>query len=203
MSAGIYDLIPGLKEAAERYRSDQLKAFTCLEPDICGCIAVKPFTPRMFIELDAVESKVLSPSQGIRPEDLGVFLWRISENYERGETVARKQFIMSLAVMFDNQLFEELTEATFQYLERTWSNMPLFGDSGSSYDNASSWISHIVHSIAKNYGWTEDTILDTSFRRLWQYINRIKEDDNPKYKERCPEVMRMRAEWLNSQNTRN
>jgi hypothetical protein len=194
MTGNIYDLIPGLRETEEAFRDEQLEAFTGIEIPICG-IEVRPFTPRMFIELDGVENDLMRDVKGPRVEHLAMFLWRISQEFDRLNAGKRARFLCQ----FRRVEYGPAVLGVRDYLRRTYSAMPLIGGRG---ETVAVWPSVLVHLIAKEYGWTEDVILDTSFRRIWQYLNRIFESRDPKYRQACSESLRLRAEWLARVNER-
>lgn len=199
MAAGIDSQIPGLIEVREKYKRLQLEAFVGIEPKICGQIEVLPFTPRMFLELMIAGNRFVAGDDPIRAEDIGIFLWRISPLYVRGNCVIQEEFISLLTRIFSLYGTEEMSSVIIAYFNRAWDGVPQFKRGRHSI---SSWVSNLVHMIAKEYGWTEEYILDLPFRRLWQYVNRIMEDANPKYKERCQEADALKSRWLIEQNSK-
>ncbi len=195
MAADLYNLIPGLKEVESAYKVQQLEAFTGLEPAICGVILVNPFTPQMFVELDGCGNAFFGDElPGVA--DVAAFLWRISPVYKRGDNEARLIFFG----LINNLPYEQCAVELYQYLKRSWAGMPQGKSTARGQQSAGTWISRIVHILASKYGWSEEEILNKPFRRLWQYINRIIEEADEHYIERCPEAQRLRAEWLTEKN---
>jgi hypothetical protein len=194
MSGTLYELIPGLKEAEERYASAQLEAFVGIEPSICGVILVNPFTPQMYIELEGCGNAFFNDKE-ISPEDVAAFLWRISPQYKRDDKAGRLAFLALIGVLPGQGAVDEL----FEYKRRAWAAMP---KATGSLHSASmgSWVSTLVHAIASKYHWPEQEILNMPFRRLWQYLNRIKEEANDRYVEKCDEAESIKAEWLKNKN---
>lgn len=200
MSAGIYDIIPGLKEAQEEYKTTQIEAFAGIEPRICGMIEVLPFTPQMFVELDMCGNRFFVSDEGPDENDAAALLWRVSPLYARNAEEFRHGFTTGLTLVFLEVDAFDIIAGIQSYIARAWAGMPLFSSKSGGYgSDVSTWSSHIVHIIAKEYGWTEEYILNLPFRRLWQYANRIMEDINPKYKERCGRAMQIRQNWLLNQ----
>lgn len=193
MVAGLYDLIPGLREAEENYKREQAEAFAGVEPDICGVVSILPFTPQMFLELDGAGNAFFH-KKPINPEDIAVFLWRTSPIYQRAADDLRRFFVGSLATLDYQQSALEICE----YIRRSWSGRPSTGKL--STPSLGQWPSRIVHLFASEYGWSEEYILNLPFRRLWQYANRIKEERNNEYRETCPDAMALRSRWLQEQN---
>lgn len=195
--AGLESLIAGLAEAEARHQEAQLDAFLGIEPDICGLVHVKPFTPQMFIELSAAGNRFFTGEASVRVADVLQFLWRVSENFDRNDREKRAMFWQALSIVNAS----ELRDGVIDYILRAWAQMP-HGEAGRK-QSAGAWPSYIVHCIAGAYGWPEDQILNTPFRRLFQYIHRILESRDPEYRQRCPEAMKLRADWLTARNARN
>jgi hypothetical protein len=193
MATGLSDLILGLREAEDRYRRNNADAFAGIEPRICGMIDVAPFTPKMFIDLDGAENAFFGrPGTEIAEADVAVFLWRVSPYYTINDDAIRRLHIANSAIIPYDTAVTEVNE----YIKRAWSGMPVWPGSGSRETNLAQWPSRLVHLFGSEYGWLEDYTLNLPFRRLWQYANRILEEVNADFKERCPEAMRLRSEWL-------
>lgn len=202
MALSFDELAPKLHEARARYHASAVEAFAGVEPRLCG-VEVLPFTPRMFVELDGSGNRFLSGREEPRMEDVAAFLWRISPVYNRIDSAMRSDFIFALPIALYPSSDQEVVSQIFEYMRRAWAGMPLFKGKTSKQQSISTWISHLVHMFAKEYGWTEEYILDLPFRRLWQYANRVLEEQNPKYREMCDEEQALRAAWLQEQNQSN
>jgi hypothetical protein len=196
MTGTLYDLIPGLREAEEAFRDEQLEAFTGIEAPICG-IEVRPFTPRMFLELDGVENDLLREVEAPRVEHLGMFLWRISQAFDRFNFRRRRRFLRRFYRRVD---YGPAVVQVRTYLKKNYAPMPNIRRGGE--DTIAVWPSVVVHVFASEYHWTEDVILDLPFRRLWQYLNRIFEKRDSHYRQKCDAAMKLRAEWLAKVNAR-
>lgn len=191
------DFIPGLKEAETKFRDEQIEAFAGVEPDICGMIGVLPFTPQMYLELSGAGNRLLA-AEVVTPIDVAQFLWRVSPGFSRtAKPKVKKAFHLCISVLPFDQAVDEL----LAYVSRAWAPMPNWPGGGAATPSAGVWPSRIVDMFAKEYGWTEEYILNLPFRRLWQYANRVLERKSDKYTQRCPEVLRLRAEWLKSVNS--
>jgi hypothetical protein len=195
MAGTLYDLIPGLREAEEAFREDQLEAFTGIEPPIRG-IEVRPFTPRMFLELDGVGNDFMRDVDAPRVEHLAMFIWRISQEFDRLNTWRRRRFLWRFRSIDYGPAVVDVRE----YLRRNYAPMPVVASSNT--DTVAAWPSVVVHVFASEYHWPEDTILDLPFRRLWQYLNRIFEKRDPKYKQKSAIAMKLRDDWLQKMNSR-
>lgn len=195
MAPGLQDLIPGLREAEDRYRQESAEAFAGVEPDIAGMIGISPFTPKMYVDLEGASCAFFRTGTEIRPEDIAVFLWRCSPHYQAGTEDAR-----ALRRLFNASLYVLPYDAAVTdiqlYIRRAWAQMPLWKRKAGSDRSIGEWPSRLVHMFASEYGWPEDYILNLPFRRLWQYANRVLESNDPDFKELCNESMRLRSEFL-------
>ncbi len=199
MAGNLYDLIPGLRESDDRYRSEAAEAFAGVEPMICGAIEILPLTPRMFLDLEGGEcSFVARTGREIDFRDVGLLLWRCSPMYKPRDADLQRLFQATLAAL----PFADARDEIAEYLRRSLAGMPLWKGKvgGSPGGGVAVWASRLVHLFAKEYGWTESAVLEMPFRRLWQYANRILEGADPSYKEQCPESLEIRAKFLQRLN---
>lgn len=198
MAPGPLDFIPGLREAEDRYRQENAEAFAGVEPSICQMMNVLPFTPQMFIELDGAGNAFFAQrGTPITAADVAVFLWRVSPVYVKGNDDLRRLYIAHCAVIPYDKAVSDIQE----YIRRSWAGMPLWPGKSGSMRRLGQWPAALVHIFAKEYGWSEETILNMPFRRLWQYANRVLEEHDTKYHEKCGEAMKLRTQWLIEQNT--
>lgn len=198
MAPGPLDFIPGLREAEVRYRQENAEAFAGVEPNICGGVEVLPFTPQMFVELDGAGNAFFGErGTPITPADVAVFLWRVSPYFLRGDENLRRFHIGNSAILPYDRAVTEVQE----YITRAWAGMPLWPGKAGSGHGLGQWPARLVHIFAKEYGWLEEYTLNLPFRRLWQYANRILEEADPKYREKCGAAMRIQTDWLIEQNT--
>src|SRR4051812_8333507 len=124
MSAGLYELIPGLNEAEENYASSNLEAFIGIEPKLAGKIEVVPLTPQIFIELDYAKNRFLDPEADPETEDLAAFIWRISPCYKRSSEDARSAFCSLLLIVIAEVGEAKLASEIFAYISRALLGMP-------------------------------------------------------------------------------
>lgn len=197
MSKNLHDLIPGLREAEERHRDESAEAFAGIEPKICGRVEILPMTARMFLDLQGADNPLVCRTvRRPAPEDVQVMLWRCSPLYKRGDDELRRFYQATLLELPFDQTVEDLLE----YVRRSLAGQPLWKGSVRATPGVGNWAARLVHIFAREYGWTEDCVLDLPFRRLWQYANRIMEDADATYKEQAPGAMELRAAWLKSTN---
>lgn len=194
---GLETLIPGLAAAESTYREIQLEAFLDVEPAIGGVVFLRGFTPQMHIELEAAGNACVMEGRPSSMVDVLQFLWRCSEAFERNNPEKRAAFWQACSLLG----FVETVVEIDRYLVRAWKGQPHWSTGGPK--SAGVWPAMIVHVVASAYGWNEKTILNTPFRRLWQYMHRILEEKNPEYRHLNPDVMKLRADWLVAQNRKN
>lgn len=204
--AGIESKIPGYTEAGEADNQRCLEGNLGMANSIMG-VPVVPMTPRIFLELHVVESPFVVGGIPM-PEDCAMFLWRVYEGYvpdfkcttwwqRRKLNRQRKDFIKQVAKL----PYAELVYAIRGYVEENFANKPS-GKSMGVTDSAiiTDWYSSVIHRFAKTYGWDEDTIANTSLRKLWQLMHRMNEDADEKYVQRSRAVMLLRKDYLNKRN---
>lgn len=195
MKGGFYDIIPGLAKAEDDFVLGQTEAFLNVEPLICGKIKLLPFTAQMFIELDAADSPFFRPDSSPAPEHVAMFLWRCSPEFSRYKwysTWKMNRFIKRVAHIPYGQAVVEITE----YLERAYAPLPAVKRKVTATRSFASWPSHLVHAFASEYGWSEETILNLPLRRLYQYMNRIIESNDPDFKQMCPATAKLKHAWM-------
>ena len=194
MGAGLYDKIPGLREAENRYRESGFEAFSGVEPSICGTVEVLPLTPQMFLELEGCENAFLF-NRPIKPADILQFLWRVSPVFSRTDNEKQSDFNKAAGGLLN---YEDAIQEICEYILRAFANKPDYGTLNAQ--SVAAWPSYLVDIFATNYHWTEQEVLNLPYRRLWQYYTRIIERKDPDFNERPPEVRRLMADFLTDLN---
>lgn len=206
--------VPGLREAIERETEDREFDFLDAPELLCG-VEVMPLSIRRLLRLQAVNSPFLYKVETYDfPEDVAVFLWALSPNYERALRVRQwcEMFSFTLGRVvfgrirlgFVRQLRKlklgDAAKACRHYVTRAFEDSP--GVSGVVGPNYYGWPAGYVGMLVTEYGWSEASILDMPLRRVFQYVRRIilKHDSDA--------VMfnpsdRLRGEWLKQQNALN
>lgn len=188
----IYADRPEIGQLSAAFRAEQLEAFLRIEPPVCG-IEVKPFTPRMGLELELAGNAFVVGGLATA-EDALQLIHRISAKFSAGDKQQPKELAR---VLIDKAPVDEIQA----YLKRSHAISECFSDP-SSVDRRppldSAWASHLVDVFGARYGWSIDEILDTPYRILWQQMNRVLEEKNPDFKQRNPEGSRIKAEYLKS-----
>jgi hypothetical protein len=150
----------------------------------------------MFLELDGVGNDLMREVQAPQVDHLAMFVWRISQDFDRLNVWRRRRFLHR----FRRVPYGATVIDCREYLRRNYAPMPTIAVE--NVQTVAAWPSVIVHVLASEYHWTEDAILDLPFRRLFQYLNRIFEKRDPKYRQQSVAALRLRDEWLQKMNKR-
>jgi len=170
--------IPGYLEAVRRENDIRDAAFLDLTTSICG-IEVRQLTPRDALILDGLDNPLMRG--GIPTESqLAHFLWLLSPSYKHGSKVRRFLFARKVR----NVKFIEATLACWSYVEDSFQDSP--PQSSDRTCRFASGIAHLVDRMASQYGWTEEKILHSSFKKLFQYMKVMSARLDPDYCARNP-----------------
>jgi hypothetical protein len=181
-------------------------AFSSLgnEFELCG-IECNELSLYAVTDLMVTDNRLINGG-AVTYEDCAAFVWRLSKHYRKldkeGEK-ARKQFIKQ---------FRKCAEwiavpACIEYVNTCFENMPFEGKSKKQKTNpnqlpTASYASHIVDSLAHEYGWTESEIMQLSIKRIHQYMRRIAERTLQDYQPPTP-FEKERAKALKELNEAN
>lgn len=169
--------IPGYREAVERENNVRDNAFLGIAEKICG-IEVFSMTPRHFLILDGIGSPFVTGGS-ILPEEVVRFLWIMSPRFRIVRSfhdwIARWRFAASCRKLN----WETSIKAIFAYLEETFMDRPGANSASNSVGSNWSWLAAMVDAIARNYHWSEETILNTPLKRLFQYRKIISMANDP------------------------
>jgi hypothetical protein len=187
--ANLFGIIPGYRKAVQLEFDERREAFLDLADDIAG-VEVRPFSLRHALTLESVGSPFLCGG-GIAPADVVIFLWVVSTAY-RPDGEGREQFIAHIR----DTPFIATCEGIQGYLDAALADSPAGGQAD---DSCVAWPARFVDTFAREYGWSDETILQLPFKRAFQYLRCIAQRYNPKviFIDRSD---RVRGEWLQSQN---
>lgn len=168
-----------LAELQAKYREAVFKesaireaAFLPVTLDIGG-IAVKQFTPYMYILLDFVQSPFISGDR--RPDGCHVaeFLWVVSTEFKENDEVGKKAFIENKCA--DLEYFKTVEEIETYLMEAFIDIPPTTREDGSQKPKNNrtvpfySWVCSYIDALASEYGWTDDKVIHMPFARILQY----------------------------------
>ena len=159
--------LPGYREAVEAETYGRDVAWLNLTERING-VEVLPFTPEHFLILSVIKSPFLCggfPTQ----DEVARFLWVVSPGFIPGNSaiVSWKRYRF-VAKHCRTLKWQDTLKAIHEYVEAA---VPSDEPSKSRNVSYFSCMAGLVDAIASEYGWAEQTILRTPFKKLWQLFN--------------------------------
>jgi len=153
-------------------------------------LEVRLITLRMFLQLCRARSRFLCGGT-IRPQDVTLFLWRISPSYSPGDKSARLSIAQKVASDWpDAKCWKRAID---RYLDRMFLDKP--PTSGGKSESDACFAAAMIHEIASAYGWDADSILDTPMPALFQYVRQIQRDRMSKYGKDLPRFNPLRSRF--------
>lgn len=163
--------IPGLAEAIKRENDIRDAAFLDLTTDICG-IAIRQMTPRDLLILDGIGNPLIAyqfPSLA----QLVDFLWKLSPEFKLHAPLRR--FLFGRRCRKVNYLLA--VRAIFKYLDATFQDSP--ASSGDPVMQYAGWPAYLITNLSDRPVADEQLILNTPFKRLFQYQKCLRRKNNP------------------------
>lgn len=188
-----YRNVPGLPEAVKRENDIRDASFLDLNANICG-VEIRQMTPRDLIILDGIGNPLMGgtlPS----PAQLADFLWKLSPHYAEHAPLRRWLFGRSIRRLD----YMAAVKACWRYIEDTFQDSP--ASSGPSSIPYAGWCAYLLNNIAINYGWSEQTIINTPLKRLFQYLKCIRRYHDPEAPMHNPSD-RVKGDYLRLMNVR-
>ena len=164
--------IPGYTAAVLRERELRDLAFLNLPLPLCG-IVVRQFTARHLILLGAMENAFVTRRGVPTITDVFQFLWVVSPEYGV-DPDQRGAFWKRLATKLNGT---QPLPAIMKYLDDAFYDAPLGTPTPQKLFTSS--VAGIVDTLASEYGWTDDLILEMPLARVFQYLRRIRQRTNP------------------------
>lgn len=186
--------IPGLKEAVAAERKNRLLAWFDVSQTVCG-FEIMPLTARGYLALQISNSPFLRFAVPTAQE-LADFLWITSPEYETRGPDTAKLFRKRCENVFEPSMLKplwwskakwartesskleragKLIEEIYKIIAQAFQDSPVGVGDGKSYYNG---IVSLVGMVARNYGWTEERILEIPLARLFQYARECQESDS-------------------------
>lgn len=181
-------VIPGLREAMERETFVRDQSFLQL-PEVIGGVDVQPLTLRQMLLLESIGSPFVVGGP-VQPHDVGAFFLVVS-GHPSGWN--RWRLLRRVGLMDSRQSIADIED----YMAETFMDAPPSSrsESISYFSNAAA----LVDYFASEYGWTEEQILDSTLKRLFQYLKASNRRHNPKAILFNPSD-KVRGDWLRKQN---
>lgn len=106
-------------------------------------------------------------------EDVGLFLWIVSQHYNPSDNENRAAFMAQLVF---HPEWERFYRSIRRYLDRALMDTPPQASEGKPI--SASYAAGIIHKIAAAYGWDIDRIMDTPIAALFQLMKWIEIERN-------------------------
>ena len=150
---------PEYRAAVEREQALRDVSFLDLPADICG-IEIRQMTARDYLILDGLGSPFVcgGPSTDF---DVVQFLWQLQ---------SRRPLSQVCFAWRCGRLDGPVIGKIRDYVDVTFQDAP-GGSDGPRYVG---WLASVVDTVASEYGWPEDVIINMPLRRLFQYCKRIR-----------------------------
>lgn len=139
--------------------------------DVIGNTTVHALTPKLFTTLTLMKSPLVMGGE-INSESILVFLWTVKVKIPEDD---RQKFFEETIL---NQDFEQIVTDIGTYFEDAFQDIPPAKSEGSNVPYYSS-LAVIVDYFASEYGWTEDSIINMPYKRLFQYMKLIGKKNDP------------------------
>jgi len=158
----LLEQIPGLREAIEQEQTIRDASFLELPERVCG-FDVPPLTLRHVLALEAVGSPLVCGGRPM-PHDFAAFLVLLT----RVRGFARWNMLRRLGLVTYDDAFVDVTGFIAEAMQDSPGGAGV-GESVSYYSFGAS----LVDCLAREYGWSESSILDMPLKRLFQYLKVI------------------------------
>ena len=194
----LVNIIPGYREAIETERTAREVAFLCAPDSICG-VLIAPLTIHRFTVLDAIKSPFVAGGE-ISHVDVARFVWILSPKFsEKNDWLTRIRrdscYRACRGINF-GEACAKIESIIADSFADTLGGKPAGQNDASYY----SWIAAIVDTLASEYGWNEEQILNIPLTRVWQYLRIIKLRTSVKNEPMFNRSDKVRGAWLAAQN---
>ena len=163
----LFDEIAGYSEAVEREKATRDAAFVNLPREVCGK-PVLPITLRRLLILDGVKSPFITNHTTPSGADVALFLWVCSPEFCADKS-KRDKFIAGCRKLKYAQAVSEIGEMILE----TFYDSPARGKEEGERASYWSFAASVIDTIATEYGWYEEQILDAPLARVLQYVKII------------------------------
>lgn len=208
----LLETIPGYREAVESEASARSEAFTGAPEMVCG-VELLPMTPRHLLLLQATRSPFVVGG-AVSSRDVGLFLWCLSPDYAAALRArnALSPWAGRLALFLFRRVqtrflrrvrrldAAEAIEGCRRIVREALLDGPGSRRAGWSPEYFSP-VASLVSNLAEKYGWSEAAIIDTPFKRLFQYTRVLRAASDPKAIFFNPSDS-VRSAWLRERNAR-
>lgn len=191
-----YSEIPGYLEAVNREQTVRELAFLPVQLPICG-VPIRHMNIRHYMLLQGCGNRFVCGGRP-GPADVLGFLWFLSPEYSTADG-AREAFAKKHANAWRKRA-ADLCAGIAEYAESVFQDSPASeGATGKSFTAAAAGM---VDTLASQYGWRDEDILEMPLARIFQYYKRIEARLNPKKPQfnRSDSVI---SHWLRDRSAQN
>lgn len=176
-----------IKAAADFERRMRLESLLLL-PSCIGHFELLPITIRHYLQLEYVENGIIDGDPQI--DDFVHLLWLVKPSADDRKKKAFAKFVVKhLTIKDQNEISA--------WFALQFNDMPQSGEGSSANEfDSSVWICTLIDSIASEYGWSIDSILDTPLASAFQLFQRVIKRNNPKYSLRNGITQRAKAKEM-------
>ena len=180
-----------IRAAADFERKLRLESLLLLPAQI-EPFELMPLTLRQFLELEFAENRIIEKVPYV--DDLVHLLWLVRPKSE-------KRSIKSFARFVSKSLTPVRRNEIIAWFNVQFNDMPQGGGNGhvNEYDSGV-WLCTLIDTIASEYGWSMDSILDMPMASAFQLFQRILKRNNPKYSPRNGITQDAKAREMKGQN---
>jgi hypothetical protein len=139
--------------------------------EIVGNIKVYSLTPKLFATLTLMKCPLVMGGN-ITAESVLSFLWVIKV---KTPDENRQAFFQEAITKED---FDQMMKDINEYFETAFQDIPPSREGGGGVPYYSSMVV-IVDFLASEYGWTEETIINMPYKRLFQYMKLLGRKHDP------------------------
>ncbi len=214
--------IPGYAEAVIQEQVLRDAAFLGLRESIAG-FQVMPITVWHYIALRLTRNSVFLQEETPSPEDLANFLWMLSPSFRPERSVRKWFFLRRCKRMFGPPRFLPLINTKGAKARFNMRNRKRLVTAARVLGEAKAYVAAAMQDrppsrsingyepdyysdgalfcavFAREYHWTEKDILKMPIKRMWQYLNEIRRDRNPKAI-LCNPSDGVMADWIRARN---
>ncbi len=214
--------IPGYAEAVIQEQVLRDAAFLGLKESIAG-FQVMPITVWHYIALRLARNSVFLQEETPSPEDLANFLWILSPQYRPESRILKWLFFSRCKRIFGPPKFLPLVNTRGAKARFNVRNRQRLINGARVLGEAKAYVAAAMQDrppsksingfepdyysdgalfcslFAREYRWSESEILRMPIKRMWQYLNEIRRNRNPKAILCNPSDVVM-ADWIRSRN---
>ena len=171
------DEIPGL--AAEMEREQTVRAASLLDTIILCGLPCRQLSIRTHTLLKASGSPFITGEGVPSPQDVAVFLWMHSLDYEPGNEAKRVRWVKRhVRPLITGGKYAWCVSEICTHLGNTFMDSPGSGrQDGKVYFLGSA---ALVDQVASEYGWTDEFIMGLPIARLFQYQRAMRKRYDPR-----------------------